>query len=107
MERSLNTQVIKFIADIGANHDGDIKRALKLIELAKESGADVAKFQHFQAEKIVSDKGFKKVGKTSHQAGWKGSVFDTYKKYSVPQDWTPILKQKCIVVVGFATRTQS
>ena len=48
-----------FIADIGANHDGDISRAEDLIYLAKESGADAAKFQHFKASSIVSDKGFK------------------------------------------------
>ena len=36
-----------FIADIAANHDGSIDRARKLIHLAKESGADAAKFQHF------------------------------------------------------------
>ena len=32
-----------FIADIGANHDGNINKAFKLIELAKEAGADAAK----------------------------------------------------------------
>ena len=47
-----------FIADIAANHDGDLNRALKLIELAKEAGADAAKFQNFQANKIVSKYGF-------------------------------------------------
>jgi N-acetylneuraminate synthase len=47
-----------FIADIAANHDGDITRAFKLIELAKESGADVAKFQNFKAAKIVSKRAF-------------------------------------------------
>ena len=36
-----------FIADIGANHDGSLARAKKLIRLAKFSGADAAKFQHF------------------------------------------------------------
>jgi len=35
-----------FIADIAANHDGDIERAKLLIKLAKESGADAIKFQH-------------------------------------------------------------
>ena len=43
-----------FIADIAANHDGDLHRAFKLIELAKEAGADVAKFQNFKAGMIVS-----------------------------------------------------
>lgn len=51
-----------FIADISANHDGDFERAKKLCLLAKKSGADAAKFQHFKAETIVSDEGFKNLG---------------------------------------------
>lgn len=43
-----------FIADIAANHDGDLQRAKDLIYLAAEAGANAAKFQHFQAEKIDS-----------------------------------------------------
>ena len=35
----------KTIAEIGCNHKGDIKIAKELISLAKDSGADVAKFQ--------------------------------------------------------------
>jgi Sialic acid synthase len=35
-----------FIADIAANHDGDLERAKDLIYLAAEAGADAAKFQH-------------------------------------------------------------
>jgi N-acetylneuraminate synthase len=84
-----------FIADIAANHDGDINRAYKLIELAKETGADAAKFQNFKAEKIVSDEGFKKLGQLSHQRNWQKSVFETYKDASIPNDWTPLLKKKC------------
>ena len=44
-----------FIADIASNHDGDLERAKSLIWLAKEAGADAVKFQHFLAEKILSD----------------------------------------------------
>ena len=46
-----------FIADVAANHDGDIERAKALIHMAAEAGADAAKFQHFAAETIVSDYG--------------------------------------------------
>ena len=62
-----------FIADIGANHDGNLKRAKDLIKLSAESGADAAKFQHFKAETIVSDEGFKKLDPKylSHQSSWK------------------------------------
>ena len=56
-----------FIADIGANHDGSLLRAKKLIRLCAKSGADAVKFQHFKANTIVSDYGFKKIGKITHQ----------------------------------------
>lgn len=85
-----------FIADIAANHDGDLERAFKLIELAKEAGADCAKFQNFKAPKIVSKSGFENMnGKFSHQASWEKSVFEVYSDASIPVNWTEKLKQKC------------
>jgi len=85
-----------FIADIAANHDGDISRAFVLIELAKESGADAAKFQNFKAETIVSKSGFERIGsQLSHQKSWSKPVFEVYKDASIPDDWTPRLKEKC------------
>ncbi len=85
-----------FVADIAANHDGDLERAFKLIELAKEAGAHAAKFQNFKAATIVSRSGFGKLGdQLSHQARWKKSVFETYEDASVSYDWTEKLKEKC------------
>ena len=85
-----------FIADIAANHDGDLERAKDLICMAKESGADAAKFQHFRAETIVSDVGFKSLGEQqSHQANWEKSVVEVYRDASVSTDWTESLKEKC------------
>ena len=86
-----------FIADIGANHDGDLSRAEDLIYLAKESGADVAKFQHFKAATIVSDKGFKSLPKAqlSHQASWKKSTYEVYKDASINIEWTQKLVDIC------------
>jgi sialic acid synthase SpsE len=85
-----------FIADIAANHDASLERAKELIYLAKEAGADAAKFQHFKAESIVSDSGFKSlVNDKTHQANWKKSVFDVYKDASVSLDWSSELKKTC------------
>jgi len=85
-----------FIADIAANHDGSLERACELIRLAKEAGADAAKFQHFDAPRIVSDVGFDRLdGKLSHQASWTKSVTEVYQDASVPHDWTPLLKEEC------------
>ena len=87
---------IYFIADIAANHDGDINRAKKLCLLAKESGANAVKFQHFKASTIVSDKGFKDLGSNlSHQSSWDKSIYEVYQDASVPLDWTPELKSYC------------
>jgi len=86
---------VYFIADIAANHDGNLARAKKLIELCAKSGANAAKFQHFKAETIVFDKGFKSLGKLSHQSKWKSSIFDVYKKASIDNKWTPILRDHC------------
>lgn len=85
-----------FIADIAANHDGNLERAKELIFLAAESGADAAKFQHFEAKTIVSDYGFKNLGfQQSHQEKWKKSVFEVYKDASINLGWTPTLKKTC------------
>ena len=42
------------IAEIGVNHEGSMKTAKKLIELAKEGGADAAKFQTYKAASLAS-----------------------------------------------------
>ena len=85
-----------FIADVAANHDGDLERAKDLIYMAKEAGADAAKFQHFRAETIVSDVGFKSLGgQQAHQASWKKSVVEVYRDASVSTDWTETLKATC------------
>lgn len=42
------------IAEAGVNHNGDIKLAKKLVDVAKRAGADAIKFQTFKAENLVS-----------------------------------------------------
>ena len=85
-----------FIADIAANHDGDIERAKDLIFLAKDSGADAAKFQHFQAETIVSKYGFDSLKQNlAHQKSWNKSVYEVYKEASVNLNWTETLVDTC------------
>jgi N-acetylneuraminate synthase len=85
-----------FIADIAANHDGDLERAKALIRAAKAAGADCAKFQHFTADKIVSGVGFAQMGsQQAHQAGWKRSVVEVYDQYHTRRDWTDTLVATC------------
>lgn len=85
-----------FIADIAANHDGNLERAKELIYKCAEAGANAAKFQNFFAETIVSDAGFRELGvKQSHQSNWEKPVFEVYNDASVPLEWTKELRDTC------------
>ena len=84
-----------FIADIGANHDGNLGRAKKLIRLCAKAGADAAKFQHFKASTIVSDFQFKRLKINTHQTKWEKSVYEVYSDASINNSWNQILKKEC------------
>ena len=43
----ISNDKLYFIADIGANHDGNLNKAIELIHLVKESGGHAAKFLEF------------------------------------------------------------
>lgn len=49
----MNEKVL-IIAEAGVNHNGNIELAKRLIDEAKEAGADIVKFQTFIAEKVIS-----------------------------------------------------
>lgn len=85
-----------FVADIAANHDGDLARAKELIHLCAQHGANAAKFQNFFAHTIISDHGFRRLGQqVHHQARWTKSVFEVYKDASLPLEWTEELRKTC------------
>lgn len=86
----------EFIADIGANHDGSLDRALALIRLAARAGADVVKFQSFTADTIVSREGFASMPKSAHQKSWAKDVVDVYRDAELPLAWLPHLYAQCL-----------
>ena len=79
------------IAEIGSNFNGDINVAKNLIKKAKEAGADAAKFQSFQTEKILSKKGFER--KVTFQSKWKNTVWNVYKDSELPIEWIEKLEK--------------
>ena len=81
------------IAEIGSNFDGDLDQAKYLADLAKECGADAAKFQSFRADEIVSRTGFRV--KCSFQANWDRPVYDVYRAAEFPRAWHRELADHC------------
>ncbi len=53
LNQKIPNKPVFIIAEAGVNHNGDISIARRLIDAAKESGADAVKFQTFKAEEVV------------------------------------------------------
>ena len=51
----LNKHKTFIIAEVGVNHNGSLKKALKLIDIAASAGVNAIKFQTFKAENIATD----------------------------------------------------
>ncbi len=82
------------IAEIGVNHDGRINKAIKLIDVAKKSGADAVKFQTYITEKLST----KKTSKTKYQikfTGTKTSHFEMLKKLELSFEEFVKIKKYC------------
>ena len=67
------------IAEVGVNHDGDISLARKLVDVAKEAGADAVKFQTFRTEELVTSSA-KKAGYQKETTPSEESQYDMMRK---------------------------
>jgi len=50
----LSPDKVSIIAEAGVNHNGDVKRARQMIDIAAQAGADAVKFQAWKAERLVT-----------------------------------------------------
>ena len=76
------------VAEISANHNNSLKRALRLIDEAKEAGADAVKLQTYTAETIAVKSNEKKFVIKDKKSLWYGkSLFELYKIGSTPWEW--------------------
>lgn len=59
---SIGSKNTFIIAEIGNNHNGSLERAFELVDRAKESGADCAKFQMRHLDKVYRKRSLEKTG---------------------------------------------
>jgi len=76
-----------FIAEIGANFDGDLEKAKEYARVARECGADCAKIQSFKAKKIVSREGFASMKLRGVHGSWKRPVDEVFAEVEFPREW--------------------
>jgi N,N'-diacetyllegionaminate synthase len=83
------------IAEVGINHNGEIEKALQMIEIAKEAGADCVKFQTFKADEFIGDQSqmftYNSQGKEVTE-----SMLTMFKRYEFSKDVWKLIKQKCV-----------
>lgn len=105
-----NCEPVFIIAEAGVNHNGDIHLAKKLIDAAKQAGADAIKFQAFKTENVIT----KKAEKAPYQKKATGDAetqFEMIKKLELsPADFKELAvyaKRKEIVFLASAFDIES
>ena len=86
-ERQVGTQYSPYvIAEMSANHNGDIDNAYKIIDMAKAAGADALKMQTYTPDTITIDSDFPDFQLT--EGLWAGrSLYQLYQEAFTPWDW--------------------
>ena len=81
------------IAELSANHNGDINRAFQIMEEAKKAGADAIKLQTYTHETITMDCDSEEF---QIQGGlWDGqTLYELYKGAHMPWEWHKPLFEK-------------
>lgn len=81
------------VAELSANHNQDFEQAVRIVQAAKDSGADAVKLQTYTADTmtIASDREPFRIGGGTL---WDGrNLHELYREAYTPWEWQPKLKQ--------------
>ncbi|KKW18071.1 MAG: Pseudaminic acid synthase [Candidatus Kaiserbacteria bacterium GW2011_GWA1_50_28] len=80
-------QPVFIVAELSGNHNGDIERAKRIIDAARDAGADAVKFQTYTPDTMTIDTDAPEfVVKTN--AAWRGkTLYELYSEAYTPWEW--------------------
>ncbi len=90
----INAGDVYIIAEMSANHGGNIENAFEIVQRAAEAGADCVKIQTYTADTITidCDKEYFKI----HGGLWDGyNLHDLYQDAYTPWEWQKSIKEEC------------
>ncbi len=106
-DKNLDREVA-IVAEIGVNHEGDVRAASRLVRLAAEAGADAVKFQSYTAERFASSDDAERLARVrrfaldeaAHRqlAAEAAALGVTFFSTAVTEDWVPLLAELAPVV---------
>lgn len=86
---------VLIIAEAGVNHNGDLQKAIDLIDVASKAGVDIVKFQTFKADKIVSKTARKAKYQSENIADDDDSQYNMLKSLELSEEDHKILIKEC------------
>lgn len=86
---------VLIIAEAGVNHNGDIEKAIELIEVASQAGVDIVKFQTFKADKIVSKAALKAKYQSDKMGDGDDSQYTMLKSLELSEEDHELLIKEC------------
>lgn len=87
---------VYIVAEMSANHNQDFEQAVKILEAAKEAGADAVKLQTYTPDTMTidCDNEYFRIGEGTI---WEGrNLYDLYGEAYAPWEWQPKLREMAI-----------
>jgi len=105
--RTVGSKTAPFIiAEMSGNHDGDLDRALAIVDAAAQAGVDALKLQTYTAETMTLDSDQPPFVIEDPKSLWHGrSLYELYEEAHTPWDWHKPLLARCSEqgLIGFST----